>query len=64
MYHGINFNNDSALLTNAASFSEFFLWTKATMPSYSARICLGSRYVSMKPIYISTTGEVSFTQYI
>lgn len=49
---GSSVNSISACCTRTANFADISLFTTATKPSNSPRIPAGSRYVSMKPMYL------------
>lgn len=49
---GSSVNSTSACCTRMANFADLSLFTTATKPSNSPRMPAGSRYVSMKPMYL------------
>ena len=52
----------TCLLTNSRNLADCSLFTIATKPSNSPLIPTGSRYVSIKPIYVSTVGPLFLIQ--
>lgn len=56
--------NFSALETKSVSILDFFLSTIATKPSNSAFVFKGSKYTSINPRLVSTTGPLSYIQYL
>ena len=62
--HGSLSIKPSAYSTRVLNFLEVSLSTIATKPSNSALAPSGSKYVSMNPILVSTTGPTSLIQYL
>jgi hypothetical protein len=60
--HGSFSIKPSAYSTSVLNFLEVSLSTTATNPSNSALAPSGSKYVSINPIFVSTTGPTSFIQ--
>ena len=52
----------TCLLTSSRNLADCSLFTIATKPSNSPLIPTGSRYVSIKPIYVSTVGPLFLIQ--